>query len=195
MPAIVGTDAASSHEPNPISTPNVLAISVPIGLAAIAVSHSAEERLRLTMPENIRNAPRRRRLSSPGFAPAASASENASGKMTPERAVLLGNAGAMMPSTRKMLYDNPSVDRPKRLTSRWPIRAPSPHFTTDRATRKASTMRRIVPLANPAYAFAGESSPVRTAAATAMTEAVRIGRAFVTTKTMAPAKIAKSRHA
>ena len=195
MPAIVGTDAASSHVPNPISTPNPFAISAPIGLAAIAVSQSAEERLRLTMPENIRKLPRRRRLSSPGFAPAASASENASGKMTPERAVLLGKAGAMRPSTRKMLYDNPSVDRPKRLTRRWPIRAPRPHFTTERATRKASTMRRMVPFANPAYAFAGDSSPVSTAAATAMTDAVKMGNALATTKTMAPANSAKSRHA
>ena len=97
---------------------SAFAISAPIGLAAIAVSHSADERLRLTMPENIRKLPRRCRLLSPGFAPAASASENASGKMTPERAVLLGNAGAISASTRKMLYDNPSVDRPKRLTSR-----------------------------------------------------------------------------
>jgi hypothetical protein len=70
--------------------------------------------------------------------------------MTPERAVLLGKAGAISPSTRKMLYDNPSVERPKRVTARCPTRAPSPHFTTARATRNAMTMRRIVPLANPA---------------------------------------------
>ena len=56
-------------------------------------------------------------------------------------------------------------------------------------------MSRIVPLANPAYAFAGESSPVSTAPATAKTDAVRIGRALVTTKTMAPAKVSNSRHA
>ena len=62
MPASVGTDAASSQDPNPISTPKPFAISAPIGLAAIAVSHSAEERLRLTMPENIRKLPRRWRL-------------------------------------------------------------------------------------------------------------------------------------
>ena len=36
------------------------AISVPSGLAAIAVSQSADDRLRLAMPENIRKAPRRR---------------------------------------------------------------------------------------------------------------------------------------
>ena len=75
----VGTQAATSHEPNPISTPNVLAISVPSGLAAIAVSHNVDERLRLTMPENIRNAPTRRRLPSAAVAPLALASENASG--------------------------------------------------------------------------------------------------------------------
>jgi hypothetical protein len=38
--------------------------------------------------------------------------------MTPDRAVLLGNAGAIRQSTRKMLYDSPSVERPKMLTSR-----------------------------------------------------------------------------
>ena len=57
-----------------------------------------------------------------------------------------------------MLYESPSVDRPNRLTTRWPRRCPSPHFTTARATRKAMMMRRIVELANPAYAWAGVSS-------------------------------------
>src|SRR5262245_51572011 len=97
----VGTDEAISHEPKPMSTPKWRAISVPSGLAAIAVSQRADDRLRLTMPENIRKDPSRRRLSSPGRAPAASASENASGYITPDRAVLLGNAGLMTPSTRK----------------------------------------------------------------------------------------------
>ena len=75
----VGSDDATSQLPNPISTPKVRAISAPSGLAAIAVSQSADERLRLAMPENIRKLPTRRQLSSPGRAPAASASENASG--------------------------------------------------------------------------------------------------------------------
>ncbi len=75
MAASVGTDAASSHEPKPISTPNVRAISAPIGLAAIAVNHSADDRLRLAMPENIRNVPSRGRPPGPGFTPAAWHSE------------------------------------------------------------------------------------------------------------------------
>ena len=37
-----------------ISTPELRAISAPSGLAAIAVNHSADDRLRLTMPENMR---------------------------------------------------------------------------------------------------------------------------------------------
>ena len=37
-----------------ISTPRVLAISAPSGLAAMAVSQSADESVRLAMPENIR---------------------------------------------------------------------------------------------------------------------------------------------
>src|SRR5262249_16858635 len=118
MPASVGTEAATSHEPKAMSTPKVFAISVPSGFDAIAVSQSADERLRLTIPENIRKVPTRLRLASPLVAPLAIASENASGKRTPERAVLLGNAGAMRPSTRKMLYERPSVDRPNRLTTR-----------------------------------------------------------------------------
>jgi hypothetical protein len=59
MAASVGTAAATSHDAKLISTPKLRAISVPIGLAAIAVSHSADERLRLTMPENIRKLPSR----------------------------------------------------------------------------------------------------------------------------------------
>src|SRR5262245_60336009 len=115
--------------------------------------------------------------------------------MTPDRAVLLGKAGAMMPSTRKMLYERPSVDRPNRLTIRCPTRVPRPHLTTERATRNARTMRRIVPLAKPAYAFAGDSRPVSTLAATARTDAVRMEKALTTTETMAAAKIANRRHA
>jgi hypothetical protein len=99
----VGSEDASSHDPNPISTPSGRAISAPSGLAAIAVSHSADDSVRLAMPENISSAPSRCRCGLSGLAPAASASENASGYRTPERAVLLGNAGAMRPSTTKML--------------------------------------------------------------------------------------------
>ena len=121
----------------------------------MAVSHSADETLRLAMPEYIRNAPTFCRLASPGLAPAASASESASGYSTPERAVLLGNAGAMTASSRKIEYDRPSVDRPNRLTIQWPARVPSPHLTTAPATRNAMTMSRIVPLPKPAYAPLG----------------------------------------
>ena len=79
MAQIVGTDAARSHRPNPISSPTSRAISAPSGLAAIAVSHNADDRLRLAMPEYIKNAPSRRRSGRFTFAPAASASETASG--------------------------------------------------------------------------------------------------------------------
>jgi hypothetical protein len=71
----VGTEAASSQDPNPISTPKVRAISAPIGFAAIAVNHSADDRLRLAIPENIRKAPRRGRPPAPGLTPAACDSE------------------------------------------------------------------------------------------------------------------------
>src|SRR5262245_33806646 len=116
MAQTVGTDAASSHRPKPISTPAARAISVPSGLAAIAVSHSADDTLRLAMPEYMRKAPTRLRSGRSGFAPAASASENASGYSTPERAVLLGNAGAITASNRNSEYESPSVERPNLVT-------------------------------------------------------------------------------
>ena len=75
----VGTTDATSHEPKPMFTPLFLAISAPSGLPAIAVSHSAEDSVRLAMPENIRNLPRRLRSSRSGVAPAASAMEKTSG--------------------------------------------------------------------------------------------------------------------
>src|SRR6185436_19490492 len=75
MAVSVGTDDAMNHETKLISSQALRASSAPSGLAAIAVNHSADDRLRLTMPENIRKLPRRRRLPSPGLAPAASASE------------------------------------------------------------------------------------------------------------------------
>jgi len=40
--------------PKFIVTPKLRASSAPNGLAAIAVNHSADDRLRLAMPENIR---------------------------------------------------------------------------------------------------------------------------------------------
>jgi len=79
IPTSVGTEAAISHEPKPIWTPRARAISAPNGFAAIAVNQSADERLRLAIPENIRKLPRRLRLSTPGLAPAASAREEAIG--------------------------------------------------------------------------------------------------------------------
>src|SRR6185503_4024255 len=168
----VGTEAAISHEPNRMSTPDVLAMAAPRGLPAIAVSHRADDRDRLTIPENIRNLPRRCRSARSGVAPAASAIETASGYSTPERAVLLGNAGAIMPSTTMMLYESPSDERPKRLIARYPSRSPRPDFTTARATRNAMMIKTIVGLANPAYAASGVSVRVRTAAAIASTDAV-----------------------
>src|SRR3954468_5982644 len=115
--------------------------------------------------------------------------------MTPERAVLLGKAGAINASSRKIEYESPSVDRPNRLTIQCPPRVPSPHFTTALATRKATTIRRMVPFPKPEYASAGSSSPVSTAPATARTDAVRIGSALTTTEKIAPAKSAKRRQA
>src|SRR5262245_42328395 len=75
------------------------------------------------------------------------------------------------------------------------MRAPSPLLMTARATRDANTKGGDVPWAKPAYALAGVSRPVSTVTATAMTEAVRIGKAPTTTEMMAAAKMAKSRHA
>ena len=56
-------------------------------------------------------------------------------------------------------------------------------------------MRRMVPFPKPEYASSGLSSPLSTAAATARTDAVRIGRALTTTEKIAPAKSANRRHA
>ena len=104
MAASVGTDEATSHEPNPI----VEAVAAGDLGAERVRGHGrepeADDSVRLAMPENIRKRPRRSpALDSRLGAPAASATESTSGYSTPERAVLLGKAGAMTPSTRKML--------------------------------------------------------------------------------------------
>src|SRR5262245_20895049 len=114
----VGTEDAISHDTNEMLTPDSFAISAPSGLPAIAVSQRADDSVRLAIPENIRNWPKRFLSSLPGVAPAASAIENTSGYSTPERAVLLGNAGEISASTAKMLYESPKDDRPKRLMAR-----------------------------------------------------------------------------
>ena len=75
----VGTEEATSQEPKPMVRPWPRAISAPRGFAAMAVNHRPDETVRLAMPENIRKLPSRRRPSSPGRAPAASATERARG--------------------------------------------------------------------------------------------------------------------
>ena len=49
-----GTEAATSHLPKPISRPNSFATWMPIGLADVAVIHSADDTARLAMPQYIR---------------------------------------------------------------------------------------------------------------------------------------------
>ena len=161
----------------------------------MAAGHNVEERLRLTMPENIRKPPTRWRLSSSGFAPAASAIENARRKDDAQSGMCCSETRSDDAVHEEDAGANSSVDRPKRQTEDMPRSARPARAREDHATRKAITMSRIVPLANPAT-----PSPVRgarsgPAAATAMTEAVRMGRAFVVRKTIAPAKMAKTRHA
>ena len=68
---------------------------MPSGLAAIAVSQRPDDSVRLATPENMRKAPSRARDGSSGRAPAVPASETVSEYSTPDRAVLLGKAGAI----------------------------------------------------------------------------------------------------
>ncbi len=49
-----GTEAAMSHLPKPISSPNSRATWMPIGLADVAVIQSADETARLAIAQNIR---------------------------------------------------------------------------------------------------------------------------------------------
>ena len=136
------------------------------------------------MPENIRKLPRRWRLASPGFAPAASASENASGKMTPgaRRVARKRRRDERRPPERCCTTSPASIDR-KRLTSRWPIRAPSPHFTTDRATRKASTIEENGAVGKPGIRLRRrEEARSAPRPQRRRPDAVRIGRALATTR-------------
>ncbi len=48
------TDEASSHGPNPICRARCAARETPKGFAEVAVSHRAEETLRLAIPQNMR---------------------------------------------------------------------------------------------------------------------------------------------
>jgi hypothetical protein len=54
MATSAGTEATSSQEPKLTCIPFSAASETPIGLAEVAVSHSADETLRLAMPQNIR---------------------------------------------------------------------------------------------------------------------------------------------
>src|SRR5690242_13205991 len=103
MHRTVGTDDAISQEPKRMSMPDSLAIAAPRGLPAIAVSQSPEDSDRLTIPENIKKRPSRCLSGRSGVTPAASAIDDTRGNTTPDRAVLLGNAGAITASTTTML--------------------------------------------------------------------------------------------
>ena len=95
----VGTTAASSQEPNVSFTSAICnAKAAPVGLALMAVSHRPEDNERLTMLPIIRNAPRRLRVASSGSEPLLSAIALTMGNRTPDRAVLLGKAGAIKTS-------------------------------------------------------------------------------------------------
>ena len=54
MVASAGIDAASSHVPKEIFTPDCAASDTLIGLAEVAVSYRADETLRLAMLQNMR---------------------------------------------------------------------------------------------------------------------------------------------
>ena len=123
----------------------------PSGLAAIAVSQSADDRLRLAMPENIRKRPEARRYV------VARLRARRFGQREGERIEDAGAGGVARKGRRderrppgRCCTTGPSVDRPKTLTTTWPMRVPRPHFTTARATRNARTISRIVPFAKPA---------------------------------------------
>src|ERR1700745_3957526 len=75
------------------------------------------------------------------------------------------------------------------------MRRPSPDFTTALATRKATTTRSTLALANPAKALPGSTVRVSTAADTASKEAVKSGNAFRMTAKIAAANMAKRCHA
>ena len=75
------------------------------------------------------------------------------------------------------------------------MRRPSPHLTTALATTKATTTSSTLEFAKPAKALTGSRVPDNTAAATASRAAVRSGKAFRMTATMADAKMANSCHA
>ena len=51
---IAGTTAASTHDVNPISTPDSRARAAPVGFTAMAVNHRAEDTVRLAIPMIIR---------------------------------------------------------------------------------------------------------------------------------------------
>ena len=54
MVSSAGTEATSSQEPKLTLRPCSAASETPIGLGEVAVSQSADETLRLAMPQNIR---------------------------------------------------------------------------------------------------------------------------------------------
>ena len=49
-----GTDAATIHDPKLILTPYGCASDTAMGLPEVAVSHKADDTLRLAIPQNIR---------------------------------------------------------------------------------------------------------------------------------------------
>ena len=142
--------AATSR--TPISTPNGLR---DLGAERVGGHRGQPERRRQRQARDAREHQEarraRRRDGSPGLR------AGGLGQRERQRVEHAGARGVARKRRRDHgVHEEDAVGRGRAWTGRtgspraWPMRWPRPHFTTARATRNATTMSRIVPLANPA---------------------------------------------
>ncbi len=136
-----------------------------------------------------------RRLSSPGCEPALVLSEPMTGLMTPpERAVLLGVAGASTRSVRVMPYASPRLLGPRARTHSRAIRRPRPVLVNPSEMKNAATISQMVGSEKPPSATSGSSVPVIIAAVRPTRATAPSGSGCRIRPSTVPVKMASSAH-
>jgi hypothetical protein len=129
-------------------------------------------------------------LSGVGKDPVSKDNAWAIGYRIPDLAVLLGMAGPRSVSVATIQYPRFKVDFPNRRISKKAIRLPRPDLITPFATKKAAKISSMKLSEKPEKAFSGVSTPNKTTATNARTDAVKIERASIKTPMMAVIKMA-----
>mmetsp|Transcript_23928 Transcript_23928/g.77747 ORF Transcript_23928/g.77747 Transcript_23928/m.77747 type:complete len:201 (-) Transcript_23928:118-720(-) len=160
------------------------------GLAAMAVMNMPDDTHEVWKTVVITYAPIFFCVPSSGLEPHARQSALVSGKkMPPARAASDGMAGASSASLNTSEYVSPSVDLPKRLTTRYAMRFPRPVLMKPRARKKAIAISHGISDEKALKAAANGSVPVTIATPSPIIATAPSGSGVVIIPTIVPTKM------